>query len=408
MSAGYLVWPSRYNVIAHLTLGGNFIATFVPAIILETHNEFSPVVVDLYSKILLVGAIFFVIGLFLGFSRPPLNKKFSYDVLGEVIYQKRVIKLTKLLLVISIVMLIVSYLAMGFVPMFAADPLLAKFFRGPYQAPYMRVAILFRTSFYILSTILPIAAIIWYQGKSKFFLIAIIAAVFLMALSLSRSPAFSGLVLAFALVMSFKSKMHFRSLLVTLIGIYVFSSVFYYLVGVRELDYSNFKTNHPYWEIIASGSPDISDQLQFMEKYYQRPLPTFGRTIYGGLIPGHYEWNPGVYTLTVLSTGEDLNDSVSGGLRLPVALWGYVSFEWIGVVLFCFLSGFFYGYFLKYLKKILLKNNSLILKIVLIVLFNVVFSNFYYFYILSIYMVPPSIIMLLYMYRFKTKKVKSL
>ncbi|MFD1256133.1 O-antigen polymerase [Mucilaginibacter terrae] len=406
MSAGYVVWPSRYNVITHLSIGGNFIATFVPAIILNVQDRYSSPAVELYKNILLTGAISFVVGLILGFSRRSWKTKFTFDLFPDNLYQNHVLKITKILLIISIILLSLSYLGMGFVPAFAADPLLAKFFRGPYQAPYMRVAVLFRSSFYILSTIIPIAAIAWYQTKSKFFLLAILTAVFLMALSLSRSPAFSGLVLAFATVMSFKGKFHFRVLLLAIVGIYVFSSIFYYLIGARELDYSRFNTKHPYWEIIASGSSDIDDQLQFVEKFIQKPTWTYGRTMVGGLIPGHYEWNPSVYTLNVLASGEDLNEIISGGLRLPVALWGYVSFGWVGVVIFSLISGFLYGYFLKYVKTKLLANNSLLTKIVLIVIFNVVFSNFYYFYILSLYIIPPSIVMLLYMYRFKSKPVQ--
>jgi hypothetical protein len=404
MSAGYIVWPSRYNVVTHLTIGGNFIATFVPAIILNIQDSFNANVVKLYSNILLVGVITFLIGLFFGFNRKPIKTRFTFDVFDDLRYQKRAIKITKYLTVSSIILLALSYAGMGFVPALAADPLMAKFFRGPYQEPYMRVAILFRSSFYILSTVIPITAIIWYQTKSNFFLIITLVAVFLMALSLQRSPSFSGLLLAFATVMSFRSKVHFKFLLLIIVGLYVFSSVFYYLVGARELDYSNFHTSHPYWEIIASGSSDISDHLQFMEKFVQKPVWTYGRTIYGGLIPGHYEWNPSVYTLKVLATGEDLNEIISGGVRLPVAVWGYVSFSWPGVIFFGLISGFFYGYSIKYLKSKLLSNSSIITKMVIVVVFNIVFSNLYYFYILSLYMMPPTVIMLFYMYRFKEKK----
>ncbi|KLT64011.1 O-antigen polymerase [Pedobacter sp. BMA] len=401
ISPGYLVWPSRYNIIAHLSLGGNFISTFVPAIILGVHNNFAEAVVDLYSNILLVGAISFAIGLFVGYRSKPDLKRFSYEVLDSEVYLARVMSFTKWLMIVSIVMLVLSYAGMGFIPAFAADPFLAKFFRGPYQAPYMRVAIFFRTSFYILSTIIPISAVIWYQTKRSFFLYSTILAVALMALSLSRSPAFSGLVLAFGIIMVFKSRFHFILLLLSVIGLYVFSSVFYFIIGARELDYSNYNTEHPYWEIIASGSPDIADQLLFMEKFVQHPNLTYGQTIYGGLIPGHYEWNPGVYTLKVLTNGDDLEEIVSGGLRLPAPIWGYVSFGWFGIIGFCLISGYFYGYFTKYLKKKLMGSDSLIIKTIIIVSFNVVFANFYTFYTLSIYLLPPTFVMLFYLYRFK-------
>lgn len=400
-SAGYVVWPSRYNIVTHLSVGANFISTFVPAVILTTQDKYPQRDVDLYVSILTCGVICFVIGLFIGFYIKPLRTKFTYDLFDDNVYNKRVIYITKIMLVIGIVFLIISYAGMGFIPAFAADPIAAKFFRGAYMAPYMRVAILFRSSFYILSTVIPIACIIWYKTKSHSFLLLTLAAITLLALSLARSPAFSGVVLAVAIVMSLKSKFHFKILMVIIIFIYVFSSVFYYLIGAKQLDYSNFGTKHPYWEIVAGGSPDIEDQLQFLGRFQDNPKWTYGRTVYGGLIPGHYEWNPGVYTLNVIAPGLDIDEAPSGGLRLPVAMWGYVCFEWIGVVLFCLISGFFYGYFLRYTKTWMLNNSSILTKTVVIVLFNTLFANLFVFYTLSIYMLPQVFILLFYIYRIR-------
>jgi len=398
LGAGYyFVWPSRYNVMTHLTVGGVFISSFVPAMVLSVQENFPLSVADLYIKIILTGSVVYLLGLYVGFKRKVKKTRFSFDVMTSYDYENRVIKITKILLVTGLVSLTLSYMAMGFVPIFAADPVSAKFFRGPYQQPYLRVASLYRTSFYILSTIIPITSIIWYKKRSKFFLYGTLAAICLMFLSLSRSPAFSGLVLALALVMSFKSKFHFRLLLCLIIGIFLFSSVFYYIIGVKTFEGGSTD----YWQVIGESAPDISDQLQFMEMFIQNPNWTYGRTIYGGLIPGHYRWNPSVYSLSVIAPEISIDEIVSGGLRLPAPIWGYVSFEWFGVIIFSLLSGLLSGISLRYTKSWLMNTDSLIIRAVIVVIFMTVFLTFINFYTLSIFSIPPMAVMILYMYRFK-------
>ena len=115
---------------------------------------------------------------------------------------------------------------MGFLPIFAREPIAAKLFRGPYQAPYLRVAVLFRVSFFLLSTIMPIACIIWYKIRTRLFLWLVISGIWLMIASLQRAGAFSGIVFAAILIMSFKSRTQFTILMVLLVGIFVMSSFF--------------------------------------------------------------------------------------------------------------------------------------------------------------------------------------
>ena len=95
-------------------------------------------------------------------------------------------------------------------------------------------------------------------------MLLIVFALILMALSLARSGAFMGVVIAFAIVMSFQSKKHFAILMTLLILIFVLSSFFYYLVGIRS--YTGEKS---LWEIITAGTPDITDHLDFLG-YYER------------------------------------------------------------------------------------------------------------------------------------------
>ncbi|TWI95622.1 hypothetical protein JN11_04362 [Mucilaginibacter frigoritolerans] len=404
MIGTYLVWPSRYNVMAHLNVGFIFIAYFIPAVILKDQEDFSSDVVSLYTLILFVGALFYIIGLYLGFLIKPVRfSNFSFALLDTEVYKKKIIKVTKVFLIGGIIGQILGYLMMGFVPAFAADPVAAKFFRGVYQVPFY-VSIVYLSSFFILTTVTPIAIIVWYNDKKKKpFLLGAIIAVALMSVSLSRGPAFSGVVLAVAIIMSFKNRWTFTFLIVFLISIYLLSSVFYFVIGVRDFDKvsSNFKDDHLFWRIASAGSIDIQDQLTFMDFFNKNPLWTYGRTVLGGLIPSHYEWNPAVYTLRVTNPGEDITTLISGGKRLAAPLWGYVSFQWIGVVAFCFLSGFLKGLFLKFTKYWIYKSQSILVATVIIVINISIFASLSEFFTLSIYALPPVIVLIFYAFRVK-------
>jgi oligosaccharide repeat unit polymerase len=367
--------------------------------ILNVYDVYPQNIVDLYIQILVVGTIAYVLGMFLGYIKGGgIKTNFSYDVMDSEKYEQRVIKITKTLLICGIVGLVVSYLVMGFIPLFAEDPISAKLFRGQYQAPYARVASLYRASFYIVSTIMPIACIIWYRHRSKFFLFAIVTVLVLMAMSLARSGAFMGIVIAFAIVMSFKSRWHFAIMMVLVVGVFVLSSFFYYIVGVRT-----FSDDVNVWKIITAGTPDITDHLDFLGRFEENPVWTYGRTMYGGLIPGHYKWNPAVYTLTMVNPGTDINEIGSGGLRLPLPMWGYVSFGWIGVISFSFLTGIIGGAFVKMLQELFHRFDSIVIRTIGFIALGTVVGIFQSFTQMSIYFLPPAFVCLFYLYRIKLK-----
>jgi hypothetical protein len=390
--------------MAHLNLGFIFIAYFVPAVILEDQNDFPQNIVSLYVLILLIGSICFVIGLYAGFSIKPVRlSNFSFIFLDTEIYKKRIIKTTRVFIMAGIIGLSAAYLLMGFVPVFAADPVAAKFFRGVYQVPFY-VSMVYYSSFYILTTVTPIAIIIWYNNKRKnLFLLCSITAVILMMASLSRGPAFSGVVLAVAIIMSFKNKRTFWVLIIFLISIYLLSSVFYFIVGVRDFENvkTNFKDDHLFWRVVSAGTIDIQDQLNFLDFFNKDPIWTYGRTIVGGLVPSHYIWNPAVFTLRVTRPGEDITTLISGGLRLETPMWGYVSFQWIGVVIFCFVSGFIKGLFLKFTKYWIYRSQSLLIAAIIIIINISIFTPISDFFTLSIYTLPPAFVLIFYAFRVK-------
>lgn len=396
---GYILWPSRYNILPHLAVGGSFVSIVVPALILQVQDTYPSDIVSFYTTIITIGAIAYVLGNIYGFiNGKGVRTSFSFDVMDSALYELRVIQITKKMMIIGIVGLVLSYMIMGFVPMFAENPIAAKLFRGPYQEPYSRVSILYRASFYIVATIMPIACIIWYRYRSKMFLFLVLAVLVLMAVSLQRSGAFMGIVLAFAIVMSIKSRAHFVVLMIILISVFVFSAFFYYLIGIN-----NYREDLNVWQIISAGTPDISDHLDFLAHFDQNPVWTYGRTIYGGLIPGHYEWNPAVYTLTMVNPGADINEIGSGGLRLPLPVWGYVAFGYPGAILFSLITGILGGYFLRILKDIFLRFDSIVIRTIGLVAFGTVVNIIVNFTQLNMFLLPPAFVCLFYLYRFRIK-----
>lgn len=405
MCAPYLVWPSRYNIPAHMSIGFVLLAYFIPAVVLSDQNDFPPNIVYLYTVILTVGATFYIAGIFAGFKAKSIKTNFSFEILAVSDYENRVARITKIFIICGIIGMVAGFGMMGFVPMFAADPLAAKFFRNQYQVSSI-TSIVYLSSFTILSTIVPISFMVWYINKKKvFFLLATLVAVFLLSISLARGSAFTGMVYSGLLIMAFKGRKQFAVAIILLISIYALSSIFYFIIGVRDISSvsENFKSDHLYWRILSSGTIDLSDQLVFLQYFEANPLWTFGRTVYGGLVPGHYQWNPSVYTLRVIYPNEDVTTLISGGLRLPVPIWGYVSFQWPGVIIFCFISGFIKGVFVKYLKKWILTYPSTLIATVVVFISINLFEQFSNFYALTIYTLPPALILLFYLYRIKLK-----
>lgn len=402
----YLVWPSRYNIPVHISVAFVFIAYFVPLVILNVQDDYPTDIVSLYSSLLIVGGLSYIIGLYLGFLIKPFKTNFSFEVLTVNFYEARVLRITRLFLIIGICGTILGYLLMGFVPMFAADPLAAKFFRNQYQVPFY-TSIIYLSSFYILGLVIPIAFLIWYCNKDKvFFLIAAIVAILLLAMSLTRGVAFTGIIYSILIIAAFKGRGAFTMTMLVVVGVYMFSSVFYYIIGIRNFsDFENIgETDHLFWYILSSGTNDVNDQLSFLKNFESNPIWTYGRTIYGGLIPGHYEWHPSVFTLRVMNPpGTDVTTLINGGLRLPAPIWGYVSFQWPGVISFCFISGYFKGIICKYLKTWILEYKSMLICGVLTFTTIYLFDALSTFYTLYIYSLPPAFILIFYLYRVKWK-----
>jgi hypothetical protein len=157
------------------------------------------------------------------------------------------------------------------------------------------------------------------------------------------------------------------------------------LTGIESL--TSIYSVESVFDIVASGAPDIVDQLLFLEGFYDLDYFTYGRTFFGGLIPGNYMWNPSVWTLTYDALGSDISETVSGGLRLSVALWGYASFGWVGVVLVPMFSGMVNGHLIRILRSLPLRK-SLLGSALVLTLYMTLGKQLTEFYFLSIHSLP--------------------
>jgi hypothetical protein len=407
MVGTYIIWPSKYNIPAHVNAGFIFPAYFSPIIILATQETYDPDIFNLYFKVVVFGTLFYFVGLIIGNRVNFVKFSTSFDVLKKQDYETRIIKIVKFSMYAGIIGLIISYAVMGYIPFFASDPISAKFFRGAYKDGYSRVSVIYRASVFIIINMIPISIIIAYYKKQIIFYFLAFAAFVLLFLALSRGPAFTGVLLAIIIICVRKGRFYFWGIFLCLFVIFSIGSSFYYMFDLIDFDFDNVmatkRSGLEFWQIISSGTQDVPDQLYFLKMFESNPIYTYGRTFYGGLIPNHYQWNPNVYNLNIVSPGTDIDEVVSGGIRLPAPIWGYVSFGWIGVMLLPLFSGLITGALTRVTRNWVRKHSSPITLTVIILINMILFNQLQNFFLLSIYNIPAIAIIIIFMYRFKFK-----
>lgn len=404
----YVIWPSRLNVIAHMQLGFVSAAYIIPLLIIGITSFYPDDIVNFYALILFFGSSMYLLGLMLGNKFPLLRLirfKYSFQTVQDNSFNNYILKRTKYIFIFAILGLLISYVVMGFVPAFAQDPIAAKFFRGEYQAPYRRVAVLYRVSHFLIVSLIIVVLAIWYQTKQKKYLVMAMIAVFLVFISLTRQPALEGFLLFVGIVLC-RKKSGVTPYVFAIVLIYFLGSSSYYIIGkifnIPSM-LSVYANNTSIWWVIASGSPDIQDQLKFLRAFLLNPQYTYGKTFIGGLVPGNFKWNPHVWSLTVLNGGSDVSNVNSGGLRLPLPIYGYTSFGWLGVFIVPFISGMILGNIVRVMQKY--SNSKNVIKLsVLFLFYNVIALPLSEFYKSSMYSIPTAFICLFIIYKIFIKK----
>jgi hypothetical protein len=399
----YFIWFNRKNILNHFFIGFCIIGYIIPSIVFDFSLYADKDIVQLYVLINSIGAVFYIIGLFVGNkwkSIPLINFAMKFSVMEAAIessdFIPKVFKITKFFYVTSLLVMTACFVLMGYVPMFAADPYSAKQFKGVYQASYQHVAFFFRTSKQYIEMLMPFYLIEIYSSKKVLNILLVLAGLFLIVVTLNRSAMVKGIIWSSSIIISLKKgKKTFTVYLILLVVVFSLGSGLWALLGLLFPDSTLVRgnTGDNIAEAIALGSPDIADQLQLLSAYVRSHAGnTFGLTFIGGIIPYNFKWNPAVWTLTVLNDTNDISEIVSGGLRLPVTMWGYISFGWFGVAAIPFFAGFFHGYLIKKIRNVVNKLkpnfNGLVIFYYIVFLYLNIAIIFMNFYELSIYYLP--------------------
>lgn len=418
----YLVWFDKKNIFNHLLIGFCFIAYVIPSFLIDFDFFASPSTVRLYVLINLCASISFTAGIILGYKWRSILivdsvMKFSIveNAMESDAFETKVLRLSKVFYIGSLIVLVLCFIYMGYIPMFADDPYSAKQFKGVYNARYQPVALFYRTAKQFIQFLMPFFFIDFIMKKRLNSFLLIFIGLVLIFVTLSRSETIGGILLTLSIIVSLKKgRTFFFFYLLFLILVFSVGSSFWTIAAYYFPDtFTNLSGEGlTTAEIIASGAPDIVDQLSFMEAFVKNHVDfTYGLTFLGGLIPFNFKYNTSAWTLMVLNDTNDISEIASGGLRLPVSLWGYVNFGWIGVVLLPFFSAFFTGYLIKKIKRFVnrLKANYkgyFVFYYLAFIYINIgyIFTDFYR---ISIYSFPAFIFYGLVIYFVKPKKIKA-
>lgn len=381
----YIVWPSRWNIPAHMALAFFVIAQAIPVALLGALDSQSEAVLVDLLKIHMGGALFFVFGILFGASlvgRERVLRRWS--ALTHIGDSVQVTRRSGFVLCAALLALSLAIAIMGFVPMFAEDPLAAKFFRGVYSDLYQPVAPLYRAGTTLITLLIPAAAAYAVASRRLSWFVALASSVTLMVVTLQRGPAFSGILLFVGVLMI--ARRHVGAYLTLLIGSYVVGTLFYFVLGVLGVE--SFEGTQlaegSLLSTIAATAPDLQDEFWFYGRWVAANEPlTLGRTFVGGLVPSNFEWNPSVWTLTLGNPSIDVRTLTSGGLRLPLPMWGKVSFGDLGVAIIPLVSGLFAGYIARVSKHLMDATADNVSRIWILMLNGAITSLLVTFYIMS-------------------------
>lgn len=383
---GYLAWPSRWNVPAHLGLGFSTVAYIVPTLI-GADAAFPPQLVHFDAQVLGFGAMAYALGIIAGsqarFPTAPWEARQASRVLPPPVFARFVTRRSNRFAIAGLASILTCFYLMGFVPAFSRYPIMAKFFRGSYAISYAHVAVPYRFSYLIIVAIVPTCLAAWLARRNRLSLLLALASIATIAATLNRGPIAAGALLFLGVIAARRKSTAAAFILFVLIA-YPIGSAFYKLIGYQEIGlHANL------WSVIAAGAPDIRDQLGFFFRFFAHPIYSHGRTFWGGLIPWHYKWNPAVFTLELGGQNASLNSIASGGLRLAAPQWGFVAFGWAGVPIVSFASGLVWGYATNLARRSIDKTDVL-QAIVTLVVYTSFWGMITQFYLLSVYALPAA------------------
>lgn len=344
----WILWPSQRNTRVFMGMPFTFIAYFFGASyfieMVRMNNYPSEDIFELYTMLLLASTVLFVVCFSCGyFHRGWVLQKVNH--LLDFFKESRmdyIMRQSHWIACVAVMMFLISFYGMGFIPAFAENPLVAKFGAGEYHEQYQSFAVFYRMGLNLAGVAIVLLLLRWGLGEKKYTSIILLVLVFLCAtLSLRRSLIASGLLIVMFSYMALQSRTKFVFFFILYSMIYSLGSagneIFFYLIGLQDsVDIAS----------VFRGAPDLADQLLFLGSWVDgRWDYTYGLTWVGGLIPYNFDYNISAYSLKVI--GAQAGETPSGGFRLPTPIVGYISFDWIGMAIFVSLSAYLDGVMLR-------------------------------------------------------------
>jgi MFS family permease len=345
------LWRRRDNVLGYIQ-AGLFLTTYLlPLAATNVLGEFDDRVVTLYARILALGAAGFTLGLIVGArlgtrgsDQPPLT--FVEPLLERGPTLRRVAVRTRVVATAGVVSMAAAYVILGYVPLLAGDRVSAKYGVGAYAAAFARGGPFYNFALVVASTVLPVALALLVRRRRRIDLALSGALLLGLVLTLSRTLAFTG-VLLFAVAMAVERRIKPVIILGATTAAFLAGALF------NEIFLAEGAAEGGLAGRVANSSPDVREHLSFLRGFEEQQEYRRGWAILGGLAIGRGDLDPATYTIRVITGADDVSQFVSGGLRLPAPVWGYASFGLAGAALWSLLSGLFTGWGTTRLRNLL-------------------------------------------------------
>jgi len=261
--------------------------------------------------------------------------------------------------------LLLSFVIMGYIPLFAANPLAAKYAHDEYRAGYLRAAAILNPSFFILVSVLPLFIVICVERKRLRYYFCLVLGIAATVALLRRGAIGIPLVVGSGiLVAARRSRITFALYLTTIIcAVWIGALANYLLYAYLSINVGHFDPGEDVGQLIAAGRPEVSEDLLFFESFERQQTPfTLGAQFVGGLIPAQSlvmswiplaRYNSSFWAMGVLYGTNDqefIRNIAGAGPNVPVPISGYCAFGWIGAAVMSILTGFIVGYLTRFAK----------------------------------------------------------
>jgi hypothetical protein len=339
-SCGHVIfWRRRDNIIGYLQAGFFFATVLVPVLGTTVVDVQDPVIVARYANLMLAGAGAYFVGLCFG---APLGNFIRLDSLtfSARLFDppKRLVTTARRVALGGLLALAGSFALLGYIPLFAADRLSAKYGVGPYSVGFARGSVFYNVAMLIASTILPVVLAIVIRNRRGFEVLLVGLLFIGLTLTLNRQQTFIG-PLVFLVALAIDRRWRPWAVLAMVSLAYVGSTLFNQFAAITPSDQTA-----TFAESVAASAPDITDHIGFLRGFELSGNQHVGfKPLLAAVSVTKGEFNPATYALRIRTGLLDTTGLASGGLRLPAPVWGYASFGLAGAIAWSLISGFFMG-----------------------------------------------------------------